>query len=41
MSSWEKIVNQFYSDMGWDPMTGKPLPDTLRILGLDHLIEEN
>jgi len=41
MSSWEKIVNQFYSNMGWDPMTGKPLPDTLRILGLDHLIEEN
>jgi len=24
----------------WDPETGKPLPETLRFLGLDHLIQD-
>lgn len=41
LSSWEDIVNKFYSASGWHPETGKPLPDTLHSLGLDHLIEKD
>ena len=37
---WEEIVRNYYSHMGWDPKTGKPLPETLRSLGLDHLIQD-
>lgn len=28
----------YYDAMGWDPATGKPLPQTLHALGQDELI---
>ena len=32
-------MKSFYFElMGWDPKTGKPLPDTLKSLGLEKLI---
>jgi aldehyde:ferredoxin oxidoreductase len=32
-------MKSFYFElMGWDPETGKPLPHTLKSLGLEHLI---
>ncbi len=37
---WEEIVRNYYSHMGWDPKTGKPLPETLRSLGLDYLVQD-
>ena len=37
---WDKIRSIYYKEMGWDPETGKPLPDTLEKLGLDELITE-
>ena len=37
---WDEMVSQFYAYMGWDPKTGKPLPETLRSLGLDDLIKD-
>jgi hypothetical protein len=30
------MVGDYYSVMGWDPETGKPLPDTLSRLGLER-----
>jgi len=40
MPVWEEMVRNYYSHMGWDPETGKPLPETLRSLSLDHLIKD-
>ncbi|MBI5969428.1 MAG: aldehyde ferredoxin oxidoreductase C-terminal domain-containing protein, partial [Deltaproteobacteria bacterium] len=33
------MVRSYYEMMGWDPETGKPLPQTLKSLGLEELIE--
>jgi aldehyde:ferredoxin oxidoreductase len=32
-------VLEYYRLMGWEESTGKPLPETLTRLGLQHLIE--
>ena len=40
MPVWDEMVRSYYVHMGWDPETGKPLPETLRSLGLDHLIQD-
>ena len=40
MPVWDEMVESYYSRMGWDPKTGKPLPETLRSLGLDYLIQD-
>jgi aldehyde:ferredoxin oxidoreductase len=40
MPAWEELVKNFYTHMGWDPETGKPLPETLQFLGLNHLIQD-
>lgn len=37
---WEAIRQNYYQHMGWDPETGRPLPETLERLGLGHLIED-
>jgi aldehyde:ferredoxin oxidoreductase len=37
---WDEIVRIYYENMGWDLKTGKPLPETLRSLGLGHLIDD-
>lgn len=37
---WDAIRDNYYRQMGWDPATGKPLPETLRKLGLEFAIEE-
>jgi aldehyde:ferredoxin oxidoreductase len=36
----EYMVEDFYVGMGWDKETGKPLPETLRRVGLDDLIPD-
>ena len=33
---WEEMRSKYYSLLGWDTSTGKPLPDTLRRLGLER-----
>jgi aldehyde:ferredoxin oxidoreductase len=38
MPVWDEIVQSYYKHMGWDPETGKPLPETLSSCDLDHLI---
>jgi len=34
---WEKIVDQYYKLMGWDRKTGRPLPKTVKELGIEDL----
>lgn len=38
MKHWDLIRETYYRLMGWDHDTGKPLPKTLRDLGLEDLI---
>jgi aldehyde:ferredoxin oxidoreductase len=40
MPQWENVRRSYYEQMGWDPETGKPLPETLIKLGLDELVQE-
>ncbi len=40
MVYWDELRSKYYELMGWDKETGKPLPDTLRHLGLEHAIPE-
>ncbi|MFQ6095053.1 MAG: aldehyde ferredoxin oxidoreductase family protein [Candidatus Bathyarchaeia archaeon] len=40
MPHWEKMLKNYYSLMGWDLQTGKPLPQTLKNLGLEHVIKD-
>ena len=35
---WEKARDEYYKHMGWDIATGKPLPETLKKLGLEFVI---
>lgn len=37
---WDEMRREYYKGKGWDEETGKPLPDTLRELGLEHTIPE-
>jgi aldehyde:ferredoxin oxidoreductase len=32
----DKLLKGAYSEYGWDPSTGKPTPETISKLGLDH-----
>ena len=34
LDHWNHIREVYYQTMGWDRRTGKPLPDTLKALGL-------
>ncbi len=36
---WDDMVNLYYETMGWDPLTGRPSPETLKDLGLEYLID--
>jgi aldehyde:ferredoxin oxidoreductase len=40
MAHWEEIKDAYYQLMGWDKLTGKPLPETLERLGLGHVISD-
>jgi aldehyde:ferredoxin oxidoreductase len=37
---WNDMLLNYYELMGWDQKTGKPLPDTLKKLGLEHIIPD-
>jgi aldehyde:ferredoxin oxidoreductase len=34
------MKSHYFDLMGWDPATGKPLPQTLKSLGLEKLIPD-
>jgi aldehyde:ferredoxin oxidoreductase len=40
MPYWDKMVRNYYKLMGWDEETSRPLPDTLKNLGLDFAIPQ-
>jgi aldehyde:ferredoxin oxidoreductase len=40
MPHWEKMVRNYYKNMGWGEDTGKPLPETLKALELDAVIAQ-
>jgi aldehyde:ferredoxin oxidoreductase len=37
-ADWPGVLRTYYTGMGWDPATGKPLPETLRALEQEELI---
>ena len=37
---WEGMLDNYYRLMGWDRQTGKPLPETLKALGLDSVVAD-
>lgn len=37
---WPQMRTDYYKGKGWDPETGKPLPETLRQSGLEQFIPE-
>jgi len=40
MPHWEKMLENYYNLMGWHVKTGKPLPETLKRLSLEHVIKD-
>jgi aldehyde:ferredoxin oxidoreductase len=38
MPHWNKMISNYYNLMGWDEQTSRPLPETLKQLGLDFVI---
>lgn len=36
----DEMLDMYYERMGWDKETGKPLPETLKKLGLEHVIKD-
>lgn len=40
MPNWDFMRSVYYQMMGWDPKTGRPLPETLKKLGLEPLVED-
>ena len=38
MPRWDALRRTYYTEMGWDPETGRPLPETLKKLGLEELL---
>lgn len=39
-SVWGEMIRNYYRLLGWDEETGKPLPETLKKLGLERAIPE-
>jgi aldehyde:ferredoxin oxidoreductase len=37
---WEAMLDNYYKLLGWDVATGKPLKETLKSLGLEHVIAD-
>ena len=40
MEKWDLMVKNYYTLMGWDPASGAPLPETLKILGLSEFLDD-
>lgn len=40
MAHLDEMRTNYYKGKGWDPMTGKPLPETLKKYGLEFVIPE-
>jgi aldehyde:ferredoxin oxidoreductase len=40
MTHWDEMIRNYYYLMGWDEKTSKPLPATLKNLGLDFVVPQ-
>ena len=40
MPHWDRMQGDYYEMMGWDRESGKPMPETLRSLGLGHVVSD-
>jgi aldehyde:ferredoxin oxidoreductase len=40
LAYWSDMLSNYYELMGWDVETGRPLPQTLRMLGLEYIIAD-
>ncbi len=40
MPHWETMLENYYTLMGWEAKTGRPLPETLKRLGLEHVVKD-
>lgn len=40
MPHWEYMLDNYYKKMGWDRASGRPLPETLKRLGLEDIIAD-
>jgi aldehyde:ferredoxin oxidoreductase len=40
MPYWDRMLRNYYREMGWDEETSKPLPETLRKYGLDYVTKD-
>jgi len=40
MPNWDFMRSVYYQMMGWDPETGRPIPETLRKIGLEPLVAD-
>jgi len=40
LTDWKEAKETYYEAMGWDKETGKPLPETLKKLGLEYVIPD-
>ncbi|MFC1904210.1 aldehyde ferredoxin oxidoreductase family protein [Chloroflexota bacterium] len=40
MPEWGKMLDSFYEEMGWDRQSGRPYPETLKTLGLEHVVKD-
>lgn len=40
LPEWGKMMDIYYREMGWDRQNGKPLPGTLKALGLEHVVAD-
>ena len=37
---WDSMIDNYYKLMGWDRESGKPLPETLKAIGLEHVVSD-
>jgi len=40
MPHWDYLLDNYYKVMGWDRASGRPLPETLKSLGLEDIIAD-
>jgi aldehyde:ferredoxin oxidoreductase len=40
LGQWDAMLDNYYRMMGWDIDSGKPLPETLKKLGLANIIPD-
>ncbi|MDO8567317.1 MAG: aldehyde ferredoxin oxidoreductase C-terminal domain-containing protein [Dehalococcoidales bacterium] len=40
LPTWPQMLTGYYTNLGWDSQSGKPLPDTLKSLGLDNVVKD-